>query len=104
MPTNEQITANQINSQKSTGPRTPEGKAIASRNALKFGIYSATRLLPTEDADQLATLSKTMLGELDPFTPTETELVNQLVDLQWRLRRVSDAEANILSEDEINYK
>jgi hypothetical protein len=37
MSTEAQINANRLNAQKSTGPRTPEGKAASSLNALKSG-------------------------------------------------------------------
>jgi hypothetical protein len=37
-----QVVANQANCRKSTGPKTPEGKARASRNALKTGAYAKT--------------------------------------------------------------
>src|SRR5207244_3680634 len=40
MSTSAQIEANRANSLKSTGPKTEEGKAISSRNALKHGFFS----------------------------------------------------------------
>ena len=48
MPTEAQINANRPNAQKSTGPKTPEGKAASSLNALKSGI------------DQVECLDKTL--------------------------------------------
>src|SRR5271167_3029145 len=36
------VAANQSNAQKSTGPKTPEGKARVSLNALKTGAYAKT--------------------------------------------------------------
>lgn len=41
------ITANQINSRKSRGPRTVAGKARASRNALRHGLAAITHRDPS---------------------------------------------------------
>jgi len=38
MTTQARIHANRLNAQKSTGPRTPQGKAVVSQNALKHGL------------------------------------------------------------------
>jgi len=35
-----QVAANQSNARKSTGPKTPDGKARVSLNALKTGFYA----------------------------------------------------------------
>jgi hypothetical protein len=37
------LTANRANAQKSTGPRTLQGKARSSRDALKHGLAAAAR-------------------------------------------------------------
>jgi hypothetical protein len=39
-----QVEANQLNAQKSTGPRTPDGKARSSQSALKHGLTAKTLL------------------------------------------------------------
>ncbi len=39
MATEAQTNANRANSQKSTGPRTAEGKAAVSQNAVKHGLF-----------------------------------------------------------------
>ena len=51
MATEAQINANRRNAQKSTGPRSPEGKAATSRNALKHGLCAEKHLLVDEDDD-----------------------------------------------------
>ena len=55
MATAAQIEANLLNAQKSTGPRTDEGKARARLNALKHGMSARTFIPvpPHEDPKQL---------------------------------------------------
>ena len=57
MATQRQIEANRRNAQKCTGPRTPEGKARSSRNALKTGIDAKSAVLPSESAAKLDELT-----------------------------------------------
>ena len=45
-----QLAANRANSQLSTGPKTSEGKAKSSLNAVKTALTGRTVLLPTDDA------------------------------------------------------
>src|SRR5277367_597468 len=46
-----QIAANQANAQLSSGPKTPEGKAKSSRNALKTGLTGRTIMLAKDQAE-----------------------------------------------------
>ena len=45
-----QIKANRANAQNSSGPKSPEGKAKSSLNAVKTGLTGRTVLLPGDDA------------------------------------------------------
>jgi len=86
-----QIDANRRNAKKSTGPKTPEGKATSSRNALKHGLLSRLSrdvVLPNEDPDgQFPVLCEELLLDWDPQSATECLLVEDLVAVTWRLRR-----------------
>ena len=42
------VEANRRNAQRSTGPRTTEGKQKSSRNALKHGLCRTLACLPSE--------------------------------------------------------
>jgi hypothetical protein len=79
---------NRQNAKKSTGPRTPTGKARSSQNAIKTGLYSATALLPTEDPEEYRAHSESYAASLRPRDPVQTDLVKTLSDNVWCLRRI----------------
>ncbi len=85
--------ANLSNAQLSNGPRTPEGKRIASLNAVKTGLTGRTILLPTDDADAYRQHLAAYQEEHKPATPRESELVQSLADTQWRLTRIPALES-----------
>ncbi|HXK02843.1 MAG TPA: hypothetical protein VMS37_10600 [Verrucomicrobiae bacterium] len=87
MATMAQITAAVANAQHSTGPRTPEGKAVSSKNATKLGLYSQTLILPGEDPEELQAISRAFTDEYHPQTPTEQALLDDVVLAQWLKRR-----------------
>jgi len=88
---------NRANAQHSTGPRTEAGKQRSSLNAIRHGLTAQTVLLPSEDPAQYETLRRQMLDECQPATPTETQLVQELVDTAWRLNRIPLLEADLLT-------
>src|SRR5471032_56960 len=96
MATLSQIEANRRNAQNSTGPRTPEGKAASSMNALKTGIDAESSVIPGEDAAALADLTERFYRDCQPQTAIETILVDNIVRATWRLRRFDRIDAEIL--------
>ena len=94
MATQAQVTANQANSQKSTGPKTEEGKAISSRNRLSHGFASSTRFVKGEDPAEFNSLLDDLISEHQPATPTEQILVEQMAHHHWislRATRLQDS-------------
>jgi hypothetical protein len=87
MATEAQVEANRANAQKSTGPRTPEGKAAMARNAVKHGLRARAAVLQGEDWEEYTCFRAGMLEELYPDGLQEMELAARIVDLSWRLRR-----------------
>ncbi len=73
-----QIDANRVNSQKSTGPTSPEGKAVSSLNALKSGIDAQSEIIRDEDPAALAALSAAFHLEFHPSGPNQLALVDTL--------------------------
>jgi hypothetical protein len=56
MTSERQKAANQANARRSTGPQTPEGKAVIRLNALRHGLLARDVVLPVEDADAFQNL------------------------------------------------
>jgi hypothetical protein len=89
MSTQAQILANRRNAQKSTGPRTREGKAVVSKNAVKHGLTARHDLINGEDRAEFDLYRDRLLAELDPATPMESVLAERIVTLSWRLKRTT---------------
>ena len=87
--------ANRRNARKSTGPKTPEGKAAVRQNALKHGLLSQEVLLPDEDEEALQELDDRLRTELQPAGELESLLVDRIIAAYWRLRRLGRVEAGI---------
>jgi hypothetical protein len=79
----------------STGPRSAEGKARSSMNALKSGIYSKSETIPGEDPAQLTALTQEYFERYRPDLPEQREQVDVLVRSTWTLRRLAAAEAQV---------
>src|ERR1700704_1891841 len=99
MATEKQTAANRLNAQKSTGPKTPEGRAAVRLNGVKHGITAETLVLKGESEADFTALLDSYEAEHDPATPTEEALVQQLAMATWRLRRLYHAEAALLKSN-----
>ena len=55
--------ANRINAQRSTGPRTDEGKEASRRNSFKHGLTGAGVVTPVEDEAEIAALAHGLEAE-----------------------------------------
>ena len=83
-----QILANRRNALKSTGPRTSEGKAAVSQNAVKHGLLARQDVITSESQADFDLYRERMLAELAPVSPMESMLAERIVRLSWRLKRV----------------
>ena len=96
MSTRAQRRAARINSQKSTGPRTETGKSSSSLNAVRHGLCSQQALLPGEDAEALADLSREFHKSSKAVGPLELYCVERMILCYWRMRRIGAIEVEIL--------
>jgi hypothetical protein len=95
MSTQRQIQANRLNAQKSTGPRTPQGKAVSSQNALQSGLDAEAQFVFGEDRDDFRALQHEYAARFQPLTPDERFQVDTLIRSEWLLRRLFRVEAHL---------
>jgi hypothetical protein len=93
-----QLIANRNNCLKSTGPRTLEGKIIASRNAVRHGLLSdsAEVLLKGENQDEFEAFHQNLLTNLDPQGQLEVLLAERITGFFWKLKRAGRMEKGLL--------
>src|SRR5208337_2654673 len=84
----------------SRGPKTRQGKAISSRNAVTHGLTARHALLSGEDTEKYRSLRAGLSAEFRPSTKLEHELVERSASLIWRLRRIPIFEAALLASIE----
>jgi len=89
MATAAQVVANRSNAEKSTGPRTPEGKEKACQNAVKHGLFAREGVIRGEDEDEFEMHREMLLDQLNPVGALEEILAARIVDLSWRLKRAA---------------
>ena len=82
-----QLAANRRNAQKSTGPRSIEGKKRASLNALTTGMTAKTVVLPHECAEDYNQIRSALIEDYAPATAQELMLVDQIAAGYWRTIR-----------------
>src|SRR4051794_15820705 len=94
--------ANRLNALKSTGPRTPEGKAAASQNAITHGLTVSPRasaVLTGEDEGVYRELLDELHREQRPRGVLEREIVTHIAQVLWKLRRVPAIEAALVEHN-----
>jgi hypothetical protein len=92
MVSDKRLEANRLNAQKSTGPKTDEGKARSRRNAWKHGLAGAGVVLPDEDRDKLRERVTSWTDDLQPTCPVESWLVERAAHASVRLDRCVEKE------------
>ena len=97
MTSERQRAANRRNAQLSTGPRTPEGRAISSRNSEQHGVLSQRVTTDVEENEIYERMLNSFMEEYGPRSETEILLVERLANLFWRERRLIQTERSQLS-------
>ena len=97
MPTRAEI--NKENAQSSTGPRTEQGKAVSSRNAVRHGLTGTFCVLPHESQDDFELLLVRLFTEHDPQDATEELLVSDMARHYWLTQRALRLQEDLMLQD-----
>ena len=95
MATINQMRANRRNAQRSTGPKTQEGKDAVSFNALVHGLRAESPLIPGEDRAKFDQHLQLLSAAWRPQDEMEKSLVEQIAVIQWKLTRLDRSEAKL---------
>jgi hypothetical protein len=88
------------NGAKSRGPKTAEGRATSSRNALTHGFTSrSTIILECENHGEFQQILAEYRATYHPETPAEHALVEQMVAARWRIRRLWTIETALIDNE-----
>jgi len=98
MATAKQIAANRRNAQKSTGPKTPRGKAAIRFNNLRHGTRSKSSVLPGESLAELDIIQHKLYRTCRPATPEHRYWIDRLAIATWKLGFWKRAEAAAFHE------
>jgi len=97
------LEANRRNAQKSTGPRTEEGKERAKFNALTHGMRAESLVLPDEDERVLEDRKAAWTASLLPRDDVEQRAVDDAVIYSWLQDRARRAQAARLTVNLVNH-
>ena len=88
---------NRANAQKSTGPSTRPGKQRSSMNAVKHNLSGQHLMLQETELAAYNRMAASMLIDLNPKTEPERQIAQKVIDINFRLNRLTAIENNIFS-------
>jgi hypothetical protein len=96
--TESQLTARRENAQRSTGPRTQEGRKRSSLNAFRHGLTGQTIVHTTpEDEEAFKKHCDGIREALVPEGALEIDLAQAIAEGRWRLNRARALENSIFA-------
>jgi hypothetical protein len=90
---------NHQNSLRSTGPKTAAGKQRSSLNAFKHGLSGNHLVMQTHEFAAYEQLTGKMLADLKPVSEPEKQIAQKIIDLNFRINRITAIENNLLNFD-----
>lgn len=81
-----------------TGPNTAAGKAAASLNSYKHGVYAKQLRLRDDEREAFAHFQSELVREMMPEGPLQAEIFTRLLRTLWTLRRLDQREDDVFCE------
>jgi hypothetical protein len=92
------LAANRVNAQKSTGPRTGEGKAKSSKNAVKHGFRASSfAVVRLEELDEVENFKADAVHCYKPVNAQELAAVERIAVAQQQMSRGARLEAGMFT-------
>jgi hypothetical protein len=91
------LEANRRNAQKSTGPKTDEGKQTSRLNASRHGLTAQVRIMPDAERTAAEAFCQPIIKGFAPVGEHETLLARAIADAHWRLSRARAIEENLFA-------
>jgi len=92
-----QLEANIANAQKSTGPRSQNGKHRTRLNAYRHGLTGQIQLLTADEHEAFDKHCTGIRESLEPVGALELELAQSIAEDHWRLKRARALETGIFA-------
>jgi hypothetical protein len=83
------------------GPKTPEGRAASSQNAITFGLFATRDFIRPDEQSVYTEFAQSLHADLAPEGMLELNLADEIRGAMWRLRRCRQIEESFshLAED-----
>jgi hypothetical protein len=93
------LAANRANAARSTGPRTPEGKARSAQNGRKHGFTASTfAIVRMEGLDEIAKIRADLLEIYQPVNSQELFAIERMALSQQNMLRAARLESGLLTK------
>ncbi len=93
-----QLAANRANAAKSTGPRTPSGKARSAQNSRKHGFAASTfAVVRLEDLNEVAHLRDDLIAVYQPVNSQEFFAIERIALAQQAILRAARLETGLFT-------
>jgi hypothetical protein len=96
-----QLAANRANAKKSTGPRTPKGKAACEMNGFQHGFTGLAVVMTNEDREAMNAFITPYVQRLNPIGEIELQLAETIAHDNFRLNRLKAVEENMFAYGEL---